>query len=189
MEGRESIDLAKMGVTATLIILVISAVVSLFYLIYGRLTDYSRGVSSAVSVSGSSKLYDMDMVSNTENLQLVTSVMNALQEGESEALIYVAVRVIDSTTAASFDTMTEDQINAAINGLTPEYFAYENINLTDASGNAITPTYRGPRMMDELMRYLQHYSSKRCIMKYSANDETLTDHTYDYVTIIIYDYL
>ena len=113
MKQEEGISLAKMAIVCLLVILVIGAVMMLFYSM-SRFTDKSLQKSrDAVATSVTDRLYDLQNQSVTadndtskgpEDHPLVTNVVNALYEYNDTDMLYVytTVRKSDGTYKDSY---------------------------------------------------------------------------------------
>lgn len=167
MQSREHVDLVKMAITAMMVTLVLSALLSLFYFLYTQVSKASYSVTQTVTSTTTEKLSDLCNTTNSGDYPWVTSVANAISEVDDANLLYVQV------------------INKNTTPETQMYFTYNDVTISGVPTSQIK-AYTSP--LDEASKYLLGYSNKRCGVQYlTGNDGTIQNGmTFDCMQITIF---
>lgn len=167
MNARESVDLTKMAITAMMVVLVLSAMLSLFYFLYTRISKASTNVTQTVTSTTTEKLSDLCNATNSGEYPWVTSVANALSEVDDTNLLYVQI--------INKNTTPETQV----------YFTYNDVTLAGVPTSQVK-TFLSP--LDEASKYLLGYSNKRCGVQYLTGNNGTNQNgmTFDCMQITIF---
>lgn len=160
MNAREGVDLAKMAVVASLVCLVISSVLGVYFLLSDSETKYQRSMELAVSTTVMDRFHDFEdesvnasLENDFERYPLVSNVANALSEFNEDSLLYVYVRRYDSETGATTDKTV---------------FTYAQVNDSDLQGalgdNTISIKHTESPTSDSVKKLLT-YSKNRCSLQ------------------------
>ena len=160
MNINEGKDLVKMAITVLLISLVISAAMSLWYLLFSKEQKLQSDLEKAANSASMERLYELQDISyaakdGTGTYPLVTNVVSALSEFNEQDLLFIYIDV----TKDGY-TFTNGSI-----------FTYEGVNLTTVNtGGFQVPqseleTVESSIPVTVACRKLLVYSHRRCFVE------------------------
>ena len=165
MNVREGIDITKMAISVMLLVLVIGAGLSMWYMMEDHQSKLQRKMNKASSSAAMEKLYELRDISDSakadnkpEHYPLVSNVANAINEFNEDSLLFVYVKDEQQTIVP--DT-------GADVGVT---YTYEDVVLNNMPNvkQSVTPT-------TDVLKLLLRYSKYRCKFE-------IVDYTYDKLT-------
>lgn len=153
MNNQEGIDMVKMSIIILLLVLVIGAVLSLFYLMSNSHYKTVKSMEDAAKSSSMERLYELHDLSfgSKDTHPLVTNVASVLSEFDETDLLYVLVSYKD----------TDDSSKVYI-------YTYEGVALTAVPAEATTVKSNSPTSM--AYKKLLQFSDRRCSV--SLNETT-----------------
>ena len=90
MNAKEGTDLVKMSITALMLVLLIGAVLGLWYMLSDKTNDYVRHMNEASASVNMDKFRELEDMSKTNADGVLTSVVSAaLQEFRDDDLLYI----------------------------------------------------------------------------------------------------
>lgn len=145
MNNQEGIDMVKMSIIILLLVLVIGAVLSLFYLMSNSHYKTVKSVENAAKSSSMERLYELHDLSfgSKDTHPLVTNVASVLSEFDETDLLYILVSYKD----------TADVNKCYI-------YTYEGVSLTSVPHGAVVSTSNSPTSM--AYKKLLQFSDRRC---------------------------
>ena len=145
MNNQEGIDMVKMSIIILLLVLVIGAVLSLFYLLSNSHYKTVKSMENATKSSSMERLYELHDLSfgSKDTHPLVTNVASVLSEFDETDLLYVLVSYKD----------TDDSSEVYI-------YTYEGVALTAVPEGATTIQSNSPTSM--AYKKLLQFSDRRC---------------------------
>lgn len=152
MNVREGIDIAKMAIACMLLVLVIGAGMSVWYIMSGHSSKLQGNLDKATNSASMERLWELQDDAKSakadnrpERYPLVTNVANAIAEFNEDSLLYIYV--YDANETITNTTGSES-------GAT---FTYKDVTLTDMPNKhqSTTPT-------TDAVKLLLRYSAYRC---------------------------
>jgi hypothetical protein len=158
MNINEGKDLVKMAITVLLISLVISAAMSLWYLLFSKEQKLQSDLEKAANSASMERLYELQDISysakdGTGKYPLVTNVVSALSEFNEQDLLFIYIDVTKN--GSTFDKGS--------------IYTYTDVNLTTANtGGFQDPdfeTIESDIPVTVACRKLLVYSHRRCFVE------------------------
>ena len=145
MNNQEGIDMVKMSIIILLLVLVIGAVLSLFYLMSNSHYKTVKSIENATKSSSMERLYELNDLSfgSKDTHPLVTNVASVLSEFDETDLLYILINYKDS----------DDSYKIYI-------YTYEGVDLTAVPNYATTVQSNSPTSM--AYKKLLQFSDRRC---------------------------
>lgn len=167
MNVREGIDITKMAISVMLLVLVIGAGLSMWYMMEDHQSDLQSKMNKASSSAAMEKLYELRDISDSakadnkpEHYPLVSNVANAINEFNEDSLLFVYVQDEQQTIVS--DTGTDEGVT----------YTYKGVVLAGRPNvkQSVTPT-------TDVLKLLLRYSKYRCrfeIIDYKYDELTYT---------------
>lgn len=161
MDSKEGFDIVKMAITVLLLVLLIGAALSVFYMLTDKTNDYVKSMSKANNSVNMDKFREMGDMCKNEEYVLVTVVASAIQEFKDDDLLYIRV------VGAGNDIV----------------YTYDGVNLSSLFQGTTTTTTTVKSSVPTSMcaKQLLQYTDKRC--KVEVDD--LTEQGFDMSGITI----
>ena len=173
MNVREGIDITKMAISAMLLVLVIGAALSLWYMLEDHHSGLQTDLDRASNSASMEKLYELRDMSETakndnkpDKYPLVSNVANAISEFNENSLLFIYI---------------EDEEDSILNDagtVTGATYTYKGVTLNTMPNvhMSVTPT-------TQAVKLLLRYSKYRC--KFEIVDYTYKNLTYTGIKIRI----
>lgn len=159
MNSQEGMDLAKMAVTALLVVFVIGAVMTLFYILMHSSNVWTKDLGDTVEAGTTARLYDLhdkSLSADTNDLgvdghPLVSTACNILSEYNETDLLYIYV--------------TQHNQNNSYEAC--YLYTYPGITITDTSslphGSASIKQFNNSQVpITQAVKQLLKYTGERC---------------------------
>ena len=162
MNTQEGTDLVKMSITALMLVMLIGAVLGLWYMLSDKTNDYVRHMNEASASVNMDKFRELEDMAKTNADGVLTSVVSAaLQEFRDDDLLYIYTVVPNHSK--------------------PIIYTYETTDVSNSFNVSNCTLYRSTTPTVHCAKLLLQYTDKRCTVEV----QDITDNAMNFVGLII----